>query len=232
MEKTPFKYKVFIFGSLGLLVIFFGFLVYWMVQTSEFYTPETTTLATPTIIEPNSLIRPATPMVPPIESLDPILGPDNAPITIIYYADFSCPYCQEMSSDVWPRVLADYGSYVRFIWKDMLIYDGSVSLHKGARCAQLQNRFWEYYTTMWSYEFTESRTQDLQTIANQLGIPSAQFTQCLADSSMEEVVLGVAAQGRNLGVVEAPAFFLNGEYHPGLYTYDEVVELIETALDE
>ena len=231
-ENTP-QWKINIFITISLLilaVLLFGIIYFFpRLNPIKVVNPQDFKLPVSTIVTPDPLVKPAGPIVPPIETIDPIKGPADAPVTIIYFADFACPFCNEMHN-VWQQVFDEYGDNVRMVWKDMLIYPSSLGLHKAARCAQLQGSFWPYYDQIWDYKFKNSETTGLVDIAKNIGLDTKFFTQCLASVEIEQVVFGAAQQSLSVGVAEAPAYFIGDKYYSGYRDITEIRKIIDKQL--
>ncbi len=231
-ENVPqWKINVFITISLLILATMLFSIVYFFPRLNPLVenNAQDFELPTPTVVVNDPLVKPAGPIVPPIELIDPIKGSPDAEVTIIYFADFACPFCNEMH-DVWQQVLDEYGDQVRIVWKDLLIYPSSLGLHKAARCAQLQGSFWEYYNQIWDYNFTSSLSVDLVSIAEDLDLDTEFFAQCLASAEIEQVVFGASQQALSVGVFEAPSYFIGDQFYDGYRDIEEIRELIDKQL--
>ncbi len=224
------KHQVFITVSLLALLVLFviGFMIWvgWQAGSIEPKAafPETT------IISSDPLVSPAQPLTPPIEAIDPVRGNPSAPVTVIYFSDFNCPYCIEMST-VWEQILTEYGSQIRFVWKDYSFGQGSLALHKGARCAQLQGRFWEFYDAIFDGQIVGSPTTAFAELAESLGLDTVAYTECLAGEQAELVVFAGTEQALSIGIEAAPSYFVNDVFVEGQASYEEVVALIESELN-
>ncbi|MGB0757677.1 MAG: DsbA family protein [Patescibacteria group bacterium] len=223
---------VIVFTTIALVILALLLLasVYWLGRADLALQNTSSGLPQAEEIKYNSLIRPSGAVKPPIEDFDPVLGSDDAPVTIIYFADFACPYCNEMSAN-WEEIRLQYGDSVRFVWKDVMLYESSLGLHKGARCAQLQGAFWPYYYEVWEADFTSGKTISLINIASDIGLNTDEFAQCLADTDVERAVLSVSGQSVSAGVTNAPAYFINDSFYEGLRPYEEIEELIRAELE-
>lgn len=228
-SRVDAKHSVFIIISLLalLLLAVIGFMTWvgWQVGSVA---PATTALQKATVVRPDPLVSPAGPIVPPIETLDPIRGNPNAAVTIIYFGDFRCAHCAEMSK-VWEQVFAEYGDLVRLVWKDYTLGQGSLVYHKGARCAQVQGAFWQMYDAIYASEVGPS-TESLTQYAQSIGLDAEAYTSCLASQQIELVVYSSAEQSYAAGIEAAPSYFINDVFVEGQATYEEVAQIIEEQL--
>ncbi len=92
---------------------------------------------------------------PVTEADNPAIGPADAPIVIIEFSDFECPFCTRWHQQVWPRLQEVYGDKIRLVYRDFPLY----SLHpnagpaaEAANCANEQGRFWEYHDLLFAAE--------------------------------------------------------------------------------
>ena len=231
-ENTPqWKINIFIIVSLLILATLFFGGIYFLPRLNPVSTTDSQdfSLPVPSVVQSDPLIKPAGPILPPIETIDPIKGPSSASVTIIYFSDFGCPFCKTMTH-VWQQVLDEYGNDVRIVWKDLLINESSLGFHKAARCAQLQGNFWEYYDILWDYEFKSSTTSGLVDIANSLDLDDEFFVQCLGSSEIEQVVFGASQQSLSVGVYEAPSYFINDKFYDGFRDIEEIRAIIDEQL--
>jgi len=232
--ETP-KWKIATFITVSLLFLFiilFG-VVYSLARLDTLSVGEEEfTLPVSTEIQTDPLVSPTGPLLPPIEEIDPVLGSLDAPVVIIYFADFTCPFCSEMHS-VWQQVLSEYGDDVTIVWKDLLIYESSLGLHKGGRCAQLQGAFWPYYDRIWDYDFQgQSTSVGLINLAAELNLDTDFFAKCIASTDIENVVFGAARQSLSAGIGEAPSYFINDQFYTGFQDITEIRAIINAELGQ
>ncbi len=108
-----------------------------------------------------------TPTVAPVEVSaddDPALGADDAPVTIIEFSDFQCPYCARFDVETLPQILSNYGDRVRFVYRDFPLtsmHDYALKAAEASECAHEQGKFWEYYDLLFKNQ--TALTQQLQT---------------------------------------------------------------------
>ncbi|MFH1430015.1 MAG: DsbA family protein [Candidatus Uhrbacteria bacterium] len=145
---------------------------------------------------------------------DPAIGATDAVLTIVEFADFECPYCQEVFPTI-REVAMQYGEQVRYIFRDMPVE----SLHADARaaaeaaqCAHAQGRFWEYHDRLFMNAPAFDATA-LARYANEAGLDVSAFTTCFDTHEFADAVQGDLDDGRALGVQGTPTWFLipNGD---------------------
>lgn len=162
---------------------------------------------------------------------DPVLGSDDAPITIVEFADFGCPYSAETSYVV--RAIAkQYPDTVKVIYRDFPItelHPGSDLAAMGGECAQEQKKFWEYHDAIYkeSGEFTED---SLLAVAEDAGLNLERFADCMTSGKYEEEIQNDLADGVAAGVRGTPTFFVNGVKVEGSVPFSVFTELIHAFL--
>jgi protein-disulfide isomerase len=176
-----------------------------------------------------------TPTVGPVEVSaddDPAIGPADAPVTIIEFSDFQCPYCARFQSQTLPQILSNYGDRVRFIYRDFPLtglHENALKAAEASECADEQGAYWKYHDLLFQ---NQSALDDasLKNYAASLGLDTAAFNECLdSDKYMSEIQKdyqdGIAA-----GVQGTPAFFINGMPLSGAQPYAAFQAAIEAAL--
>jgi protein-disulfide isomerase len=142
-------------------------------------------------------------------------GPETAPVTIVEYSDYLCPYCQRAEATV-AKVLARYEGRVRFVHRDLLLgRPRSMAVARAALCAADQGRFWEYRSSLLSQSGDWS-DEDLAGRAATLALKPAEFRSCLASDRHERTVTESTEEGQKLGVSGTPTFFINGRRMTGV----------------
>lgn len=160
----------------------------------------------------------------------PAMGPADAPITIVEFTDYQCPFCHRAQATI-DQVLARYQGKVRFVHMDFPLdgHPGAVPAARAARCAGEQGRFWEYHRDLMTQPGSLDRT-DLESRAGRLGLAKADFATCLASPRHEEQVRAGFRHGEALGVSGTPAYFVNGRLLSGARPIQDFVEVIEAEL--
>jgi protein-disulfide isomerase len=161
------------------------------------------------------------------------LGPENAPITIVEFADFQCPYCQRAEEAV-NAVQAKYGTKVRFVFMDypLSFHAHAMDAANAGRCAAEQGKFWHYRDSLFANQSKLGR-DDLKTTAKTLGLDTKQFDLCLDKNKYETAIKMNMAEGNALNVRGTPTFFVDGRPLTGSARLDEVVseELASTNVN-
>lgn len=150
--------------------------------------------------------------IPPVASNDPKLGNPKAAVTIIEYGDFQCEYCQAFDAS-FKSVQAQYGDQIRLVWKDWPVtslHPQAVNAAIAARCAQKQNKFWEYHDALFQNQSELTSTIYTQ-IANTLQLNADSFSRCLVSDGARQLVSDTYTEGLAYGVSQTPTLFI-GQY--------------------
>jgi protein-disulfide isomerase len=166
----------------------------------------------------------------PIPADAPVLGPADAPITIVEFTDYQCPYCQQAQQYV-DRVMEAYKGKVRLVYQEFPL-DGHPQAKpagRAARCAGEQGKFWEMHTSMLRSPGAFD-TPDLQNRATSFGLDAARFNACITSDKYDGVIQKAIDSGRSIGVSGTPTFFLNGRSFSGAQPFEMFERMIEDEL--
>jgi len=163
---------------------------------------------------------------------EPTLGPSNAPITIVEFSDFQCPYCRQAQSTV-KRIMAEYEGKIKLVFRDFPlrnIHPLAQKAAEAAQCAAEQQKFWPYHDKL--FTSTNLQMDELKKFAQELELNLAQFTTCL-DSGKSAAGIDTDMQaGQQAGVNATPTFFVNGSPLSGAASYERFKELVDAALEQ
>ena len=160
----------------------------------------------------------------------PALGPATAPVTIVEFSDYQCPYCHRAQETV-DELLAKYKDKVRFVHRDFPL-DGhaqALPAARAARCAGEQGKFWDYHRGLLNAPGDLSEP-DLKGRAASLGLDGAKFGSCLESPHHEKAIRASVEDGARLGVTGTPAFFINGRMLFGARPIEQFQEIIDAEL--
>jgi protein-disulfide isomerase len=159
----------------------------------------------------------------------PSKGPANAPVTLVEFSDFHCPYCKQIEdSNLLTQLLSKYGDQLKMVWIDYPIdqlHPQSRTAHEAARCAGDQGKFWEYHKVL--YTGGPKSGDQLKTVAQQVGLDLASFDACFTSSKYQAAVQKDVDQGKRLAVTGTPTFFVNGRPLIGAQPLDAFVRVID-----
>ena len=158
----------------------------------------------------------------------PTLGPKNAPVTMIEFADFQCPYCKR-SEDAVKAVHDKYGDRVRLVFMDfpLSFHPHAMPAANAARCAGAQDKFWPYHDVLFADQ-SKLEPNDLKATAKKLGLDMAKFNACFDKSQYDQAIQKDLEEGHKLNVSGTPTFFIDGREIVGA----EPPENFETIIDE
>lgn len=166
-------------------------------------------------------------------SSDPrrLMGNLTAPVTIVEFADYQCPYCQAAEATL-KQVLAKYRGRVSLAYRDFplsQIHPQAQLAAEASRCAVEQGKFWEYHDALFA---NQSGLQEAGLIdsARKVGLDEKNFGACLSSGKFRNAVQLDYQDGVKAGVNGTPAFFINGIYLSGNQPLGEFVRTIEDEL--
>ena len=161
----------------------------------------------------------------------PTRGPAGAPVTIVEFADFQCPYCKQMVKPL-EQLLKTYGDSVRLVYRQFPIASIHPEAQKAAEaslCASAQGKFWEMHDALYADQ-QGLDVPSLRKTARSLGLNGAKFDSCLdSEQFASEIKIDLEA-GRSAGITGTPGFFINGRFLSGIQRFESMAAIIEDEL--
>ena len=160
----------------------------------------------------------------------PARGSDEAPVTIVEFSDFQCPYCVRAQPTL-KRVRESYGEKVRFVFVDfpLDIHPQAKKAHEAAACAHEQGKFWPMYDRLFTSE-GKFQVADLKGYAGETGLDAATFATCLDSGRHADASERGVQEGARNGVSGTPAFFINGRMVVGAQPFEAFAQVIDDEL--
>ncbi|HEX6163712.1 MAG TPA: DsbA family protein [Vicinamibacterales bacterium] len=161
---------------------------------------------------------------------DPVRGNPNAPITIVEFSDYQCPFCARVNPTL-DRIRQTYGDRVKIVFKDFPLanHPQAPKASEAARCAGEQNKYWEMHDAM----FANQRALDipqLKQTARAIGLNGTSFDQCLDSGKWASAVQAGLAQGEKMGVNSTPTLYVNGRPVIGAMPFENFKQIIDEEL--
>lgn len=181
-----------------------------------------------------------------IDTNAPILGDANAPVTIVEYGHFKCPFCNRFSRETEPQIAEKYikTGKAKFVWKDFPFEGGDSALaSEAAHCAQDQGKFWEFHNLLFTYIWDNYYSRNLNVedetiftnaklkeLAGQLGLDSIKFGSCVDSGKYSKLVEDNYQEGIAKGTKSTPTFFVNGQKVVGAQPFSVFSQIIDSQL--
>jgi len=166
-----------------------------------------------------------------VDATGPSRGPADAPITIVEFSDFQCPYCKRVVPTL--HQIADaYPDQVRIVFRHLpldRIHDRARAAAEAAACADKQGKFWPYHDLVFENNQALSDA-DLAQYAADVGMDVEAFGSCVADREFQAIVDGDSQTATALGLRGTPAFFVNGIPVRGAKPFEDFARLIDSEL--
>ena len=165
-----------------------------------------------------------------VEAKGPMRGPANAPVTIVEFSDFQCPYCGR-EAPVIERVMKDYDGKVRLVFRHYPLdfHPFAQKAAEAGACAQDQGKFWELHDKMFGNQ-SKLTVDDLKGYAKTLGMDASKFDKCLDSGEKKALVEEDMKAGTAAGVSGTPAFFINGVFINGAQPYEQIKQAVDREL--
>jgi predicted DsbA family dithiol-disulfide isomerase len=160
-----------------------------------------------------------------------MIGPKDAPVKVIEFADYECPYCQKVASDL-RKLQAEFGDKVAFTYRDfpLPMHARAEKAAEAARCAGEQGKFWEFHDEL--FQSKELDFDQLKVHAQSLHLDTARFDKCLDAGDEAAAVSTDRKEGIRLGLTGTPSFFINGHFMSGAVDYATLRQIVQQQLTE
>jgi protein-disulfide isomerase len=160
----------------------------------------------------------------------PEKGGKQAPVTIVEFSDYQCPFCKR-AEDVVDQVVKAYGDKVKVVFRDypLPMHPEARLAHEAANCANAQGKFWDYHRKLFANQQALAEA-NLKTYAKDIGLDQAKFDDCLAKKPFKAAIDKDLEDGAKVGVNGTPAFFINGRMLSGAQPFEKFKEVIDDEL--
>ena len=166
-----------------------------------------------------------------VAAAGPAQGPEDAPVTIVEFSDFECPFCKRIHPTL-KQVMDAYDGKVRLVYRQLPL----TSLHPNAQkaaeaslCAHDQGKFWAMHDAMFESSGGLA-VASLKATAADIGLDTAEFARCLDSGEKADEVATDLAAARELGLSGTPALFINGRYLSGAQPYETIARVVDDEL--
>jgi protein-disulfide isomerase len=172
-----------------------------------------------------------------LKSNTPYLGSSSAKVTVVEFADYECPFCEEFYKTVFPELKAKYidTGKIKFVYQDFaFLGPDSNTAAEASHCAADQNKFWQYHDYLFNNQGPEgsgwATAAHQKEFAAAVGLNTSQFNSCLDSGKYKQEVLDETAAGRGYGVSGTPTLFVNGTAIVGAQPLATFEQAIDAAL--
>jgi protein-disulfide isomerase len=219
MKRSTFT-KIVGIGIAALMVaLFFGGYTW----RAAFY-PTTTTIA-PSLGTLGQQQPPSQPQITKVASVNtdgaPIIGKTNAPITMVEFADFQCPFCGRFASDTFQQIVKNYvdTGKVKFVYKQypLPFHPNAQPAAMASECATEQGKFWPMHDklyatqTIWASQDATTVKKTFKEYAVSLGLNAASFNSCLDSNKYSDKIQKESSEGSQYGISGTPTFYIGNQ---------------------
>jgi protein-disulfide isomerase len=172
-------------------------------------------------------------LAPPVASVDTkdavLSGSKDAPVVLIEFADYECPYCQKVQP-LLLKLKQEYGDKLTIAYKDfpLPMHKRSQKASEAARCAGEQGKYQEFHDML--YATKQLEIADLKKHAQTLKLDEAQFDKCLDSGAEADIVKRNLEEGKSLGISGTPSFFANDHFFSGAVEYSTLHEMVDQQI--
>ena len=166
----------------------------------------------------------------PVGDRDHRQGPADAPVTLVEYGDYQCPYCGEAYPIV-KKVQAELGDQLQFVFRNFPLTTVHPHAEKAAEAAEsagAQGKFWEMHDALYEHQ-SDLSPEGLLRIGASVGVDQATLKQDLASGKFEDRVYEDFISGARSGVNGTPTFFINGVRFDGSWDHDSLLAALRAA---
>ena len=171
---------------------------------------------------------------------DVVLGSSDAPVTVVEFGDYQCPFCARFFSSTELQIRQDYikTNKAKMVWRDFaFLGPESTEAALASQCAAEQSKFWAYHDKIFEAEIADGKENNgnlsddfLKSVASELGLNRVQFDGCLSSQKYANEVQKDYDDGTAIGVNGTPTTFINGKLVSGAASYSTIQSMIDEAL--
>lgn len=172
-----------------------------------------------------------------VPSTVPSIGKNNAPVTIVEFADFQCPFCKEFNDKLFQRIKSQFidSGKVRFVYMHYpFLGEESIYAAEATECAKEQGKFWQYHDLLFQKQGDENAgvygKDNLKKYASELNLDQAKFDSCLDTRKFQKEVQEQQLLGTDYGVTSTPTIFINGRKFEGIIPLYKVEQVISSSV--
>ena len=187
--------------------------------------------------EPTQPTTPGTPVnvdLTALEDDDAVKGDPNAPVTIVEFSDYECPFCGRYVKQTYPQITKEYidTGKVRYIFRDfpLSFHAQAQKSAEAAECAGEQGKYYEMHDILFE-KGVNGGVPSFKQYAKDIGLNSAAFDTCLDSGSMAQEVKNDMAEGQAAGITGTPGFIINGQKVSGAQPFSVFQQIIEAELN-
>jgi protein-disulfide isomerase len=160
-----------------------------------------------------------------------VQGSKDAPVMLVEFADYECPYCQKITPEL-QRLQKEYGGKLAIAYKDfpLPMHHSAQKAAEAARCAGEQGKFWEFHDVL--FYSKQLSVDDLKEHARVLKLDASRFDQCLDGGAEAAAVKKDLDEAEHMGLTGTPSFFVNGHFFSGAADYGTLHEMVEQQLEQ
>lgn len=166
---------------------------------------------------------------------DAVKGNSDAPVTIIEFSDYECPFCGRHFEQTYSQIVKEYvdTGKVKLVFRDFPLdfHESAQKAAEAAECAGEQGKYWEMHDKLFENQ-NALDVDSLKQYAKDIGLNTANFDSCLDSGEMEDEVKEDMVDGQNYGVSGTPAFFINGRLLTGAQPFSAFKEIIDSELEK
>lgn len=159
----------------------------------------------------------------------PRIGSEKAPVQIVEYADYECPYCQKVNADL-IKLREQFGNQLSLVYKDfpLPMHPFAGKAAEAAHCAGDQGKFWEFHDALFQAKKVDPSELKQQASALKLDVP--RFEKCMENGDHIAGVKKDSQEGQKLGLLGTPSFFVNGHFMSGAISYTKLRDTVQQEL--
>jgi protein-disulfide isomerase len=166
-----------------------------------------------------------------VATTGPSRGQSDAPVTIVEFADFQCPYCKQAETSV-RTVMSRYPTQVRLVFRHLpltQIHPNAQVAAQAAVCAERQGKFWQMHDALYADQAALTRVA-LDGTARHLGLDAQRFTACMSDAATAATIAADKKAADDLGISGTPYFFVNGRPIDGSVPVEQYQDIVDSEL--
>jgi protein-disulfide isomerase len=173
-------------------------------------------------------------LMPPTADVDTakayVRGSQNAPVVLVEFADYECPYCQKVNPQI-QQLKKEYGDNLTVIYKDfpLPMHHSAEKAAEASRCAGEQGKFWEYHDVLFYSRMVD--VDALKEHARVLKLDADRFDTCLDSGQEAAAVKKDLDEAKGLGLTGTPSFFVNGHFFSGVIDYAALKDIVNQQMN-